>query len=256
MIMSGRLLHYILNCIIIFLCIHCDSENAFACLQTDGNIVNIQLELPPFSQIQVEDDISIELRQGDVQEVILETGENLVSDLNIFVQDGRLIAQNSNSCNLFRDFGVTLLRITSPNITAIRHASAFEVRSIGVLNYPSLNLRSDTTGDLDNPNNVGDFILDLNSESVAIIANGMGRYFLSGQTENANFFFTDEFPLLEAESLIVQNLIVRQVSSAPMRVHPIQSITGFIRGVGDVIAVNRPPIVEVDEQFEGRLIFD
>ena len=40
-----------------------------------------------------------------------------------------------------------------------------------------------------------------------------------------------------------------------MIVHPLNSITGEIRGLGDIIAVNEPPIVDVEEFFTGTLIF-
>lgn len=234
----------------------CDSENAFDCVQLDGNIITQTLDLPEFSRIQFENDIRVELQQGPVQEVILETGENLVSDLNIFVQNNTLIAQNDNGCNVFREFGVTVLRITAPNITHIRNASAFEIRSIGILNYPVLELESTTSGNLDDPNKVGDFFMELNTQDLRVVANGMSRFFLSGEAQTANFIFSDEFPLLEAEDLVVQDIRIRQVSAAPMRLHPIQSIVGQIRATGDVIAVNQPPVVDVAELSQGRLIFD
>jgi len=41
-----------------------------------------------------------------------------------------------------------------------------------------------------------------------------------------------------------------------MIVNPQNSITGVIRATGDVISLNRPPIVDVDELFTGRLIFE
>ena len=41
-----------------------------------------------------------------------------------------------------------------------------------------------------------------------------------------------------------------------MVVNPIESIRGEIVSVGDVIAKNRPPVVEVEELFMGRLIFE
>ena len=234
----------------------CDSENAFDCIQADGDTVNITLDLPEFSRIQFEDDIRVELQQGPVQEVILETGENLVSDLNIFVQGDLLIAQNDNGCNIFREFGVTVLKITSPNISYVRNASAFEIRSIGTLSYPSLRLESTVSGNLDDPNKVGDFFIDVDTQNIEAVANGMSRFFLSGQSDQASFLFSDEFPLLEAQNLIVQDILIRQVSAATMRLHPVQSIRGEIRGVGDVIAFNQPPMIDVVEFSEGQLIFD
>lgn len=40
-----------------------------------------------------------------------------------------------------------------------------------------------------------------------------------------------------------------------MIVNPIQQITGEIRSSGNVIAINRPPIVNVKEFYTGKLIF-
>ena len=41
-----------------------------------------------------------------------------------------------------------------------------------------------------------------------------------------------------------------------MIVNPQASIKGSIFGTGDVISVNRPPVVEVEELYTGRLIFE
>jgi hypothetical protein len=38
-------------------------------------------------------------------------------------------------------------------------------------------------------------------------------------------------------------------------VNPQNKIAGEIRGTGDVIAVNEPPVVEVEQFFTGQLIF-
>jgi hypothetical protein len=45
------------------------------------------------------------------------------------------------------------------------------------------------------------------------------------------------------------------VSGSKMVVNPQQSIIGSIRSTGDVISLNQPPIVDVEEWFTGRLIF-
>jgi hypothetical protein len=41
-----------------------------------------------------------------------------------------------------------------------------------------------------------------------------------------------------------------------MIINPVQELKGKISGTGHVISVNRPPIVEVEEQYKGRLIFE
>ena len=59
-----------------------------------------------------------------------------------------------------------------------------------------------------------------------------------------------------SEDLIIQNLSVFHRSSGPMVVNPQQSIKGKIVSLGDVISKNKPPIVEVEELYRGRLIFE
>ena len=41
-----------------------------------------------------------------------------------------------------------------------------------------------------------------------------------------------------------------------MIVNPQQSLTGEIRSTGDVITVNTPSTINVDEYYTGRLIFE
>ena len=55
---------------------------------------------------------------------------------------------------------------------------------------------------------------------------------------------------------MVKELSLYHRSSNKMIVNPIESIQGEILNIGNVIAKNRPPIVEVEELFMGKLIFE
>ena len=61
--------------------------------------------------------------------------------------------------------------------------------------------------------------------------------------------------VLGLEGAPLDDLIVFHRSANKMVVHPVERIQGRIRGTGDVISVNRPPIVNVEEFYTGRLIF-
>ena len=234
----------------------CDSEDATDCLQTDGDAITRILELPFFDKVRTENDMRLEITQGDVQSITIETKENLFNDLVFKVEGETFIMQNKNGCNLFRDFGRTLVRITIPNLTFIKNSATYEIRSNGTLSFPSVRLESVTTPGIESANKTGDFFLDLQSESINIVANGMSDFHITGTTENLNVSFSDEFPKLYGADFIAQNVVVRQVGAAPMIVNPQASITGTIRGTGDVIAKNRPPVVDVEELFTGRLLFE
>jgi hypothetical protein len=55
---------------------------------------------------------------------------------------------------------------------------------------------------------------------------------------------------------MAQNIDIFQRSSNDMIVNPQQTLTGEIRSTGDVILVNTPPIIEVEEFYTGQLIFE
>lgn len=250
---------YLLGLFITILICSCNSENANDCLQTDGDIITYDLALPAFEKIQLENDIRVVLQQGDVQHVRIETGENLVSDLVITVDQETLILQNNNGCNFIRDYGVTIVTVTSPNITFIRQASSFEISSAGTLTYPNLTIWSNT-----NPNSLsivdanksGSVILNVDTERLTVSANGSSDFQISGRADVASVSFTDEFPQFNGQNFLVDDLTVNQTSAANMIVNPQLSIKGIIKGVGDVISVNEPPLVDVEQLFTGRLIFD
>jgi len=234
----------------------CDSEDANNCIQTDGDAITRTIELPFFDKVRTENDIRLEITQGDIQSVTIETRENLFNDLVFKVEDDTFIMQNKNGCNIFRDFGRTLVRITVPNLTFIKNSSTYEIRSNGTLIFPNVTLESITSLDVESANKTGDFFLNFQSERIVIVANGMSDFHISGTTNNLNVIFSDEFPKLYGENLIAQDVIVRHVGAAPMIVNPQESITGQIRATGDVIAKNQPPIVNVTELFTGRLLFE
>ena len=239
----------------VLLCFACDSETAPDCFQLAGNTVQVPFEVNSFNKIRMEHNMSLVIREGDTQEVILETGENLLPDVLVYVEDGVLVLRDNNQCNYVRDFGITKAIVTTPNLIEIRNGSSYDVVGEGVLNFPELSLISNTTGGFEEIRKSGDFTLTINSVNLSVEANGFSGFFIDGQTENATISFEDEVPRFEGANLIVDHLRIFHRSANKMIVNPQLSIRGKIVGVGDVISLNRPEIIEVEELYSGRLLF-
>ena len=60
----------------------------------------------------------------------------------------------------------------------------------------------------------------------------------------------------EGANLIAQHIIVFHRGSNDMIVNPQQSLSGELRGSGDLISVNTPLSVDVEQYYIGELIFD
>ncbi|MDX1462635.1 MAG: head GIN domain-containing protein [Marinirhabdus sp.] len=233
----------------------CDSEDVNDCVQSAGSMVAVPYELAPFEKIRIERNVSLTLEQGPTQKVILETGENLLPEVEVSVVDGVLVVRDNNGCNIFREFGITNVKVTTPDLLEIRNGSSFDVNGVGVLKFPNLRLISNTTGGFEGIRKSGDFKLEVVVESLQVDANGSSGFYISGSAETAVISFLDEVPRFEGPDLIINDLRIFQRSSNHMIVNPLQSIRGQIYGLGDVISLNRPKIVEVEELNSGRLLF-
>ena len=247
------------NCFLLFsilLIISCDSEKGLNCFQAEGDRVSIEYEVANFTKIVVEERLQLIVKQGAEQKVVLETGENLVNDIEITVSDdGVLTLFNDNGCNIVRDYNISKVVVTTPNITEIRNASGYEVQSEGVLAFPTLTLTSEDLEEEDFYHKDGDFRLQLDVTNLNITANGLSNFFLSGKAENANLEFLEGDIRFEGQDLEIQNLEVYHRATNKVIVNPIQSLSGKVLSTGDLISVNRPPVVEVEETYTGRLLF-
>jgi len=233
----------------------CNTEDGFDCFQNSGDLVRDIVAVPDFTQITVFENVQLVLRQGPETEVMIETGEFLRSDVSAVVDGDRLVLRDENGCNLFRDFGLTTIFVTAPNITEIRSSTGFPIRSEGTLSYSNLTLLSESFIDETAETTDGEFDLDLDAENLSVVVNGIAFFQLRGTVENVNITIAAGDSRIEAESLVAQNVMLNHRGSNAMFVNPQQSLRGVIRGNGDVISVNEPPIVEVEEIFRGRLIF-
>ncbi|PVW17106.1 head GIN domain-containing protein [Marixanthomonas spongiae] len=240
---------------LLFILLSCNSEKAPDCFQAVGDAVTEEFVVAHFSKIRIETDVALQLKQGDTQRVVIKTGKNLLPDVSVSVENNTLVIRNNNTCNLVREYGNVQALVTTPNITEIRNASSRDVQGVGRLVFPKLTLTSNSTGSIEGVRKSGDFYLNLQCENFTVSANGQSVFYVSGTTENATLVFSDEFPRFEGENFVIDTLKIRQRSANKMIVNPKAEISGVIQGTGDVISVNRPPKVDVEELFTGRLIF-
>lgn len=235
--------------------IACNGENTPDCFQNAGDLVRTAVEVPNFTTITVFENINLVIREGAEQQVEIETGEFLQNEVSASVSDDRLLLRNENGCNFIRDYGLTTIYVTSPNITEIRSSTGLLISSDGVLNYPNLNLISESFSNSESETTDGSFDLTLNAENVRITVNGIAFFKLAGASSNLNVLVAAGDSRIEVEGLVAQNVSMNHRGSNDIIVNPQSSISGVIRGTGDVISINRPPEVNVEELFNGKLIF-
>ncbi len=236
--------------------ISCNGDNVPDCFQNSGDIIQQEFEVTTFDKITVFERIELILKVAPTESVIVETGEYLMNDIKVSVEEGRLILKNYNGCNLTRDYGITKIYVSAPNITEIRNSSGLAMRSDGVLSYPRLTLISEDSEEEDAFHTDGDFYLQVNCQFVYVATSNLSNVFISGTVEDLLVRFYSGDGRFEGANLIAQNIEIFQRSSNDMILNPQLSLTGEIRSTGDVILVNEPPILNVQEFYTGQLIIN
>lgn len=238
-----------------FLFISCNSDSTSDCFQNAGDLAKDEVVVSDFTKITVFENVSLILKEGTEQKVEVETGKFLRNEVTIEVEGDRLLLRDTNDCNYVREYGLTTIYVTAPNITEIRSSTGLSISSDGILNYPSLTLISESFLNSESETTDGEFDLALNCENVNVVVNGITYFKLKGNTINFDIQVAAGDTRIEAEQLVAEFVSINHRGTNDVFVNPQQSLSGFIRGIGDVISSNQPPEVDVQELFNGRLIF-
>lgn len=237
--------------ILVFITISCSKPSD--CIESTGTIITKDVEVQQFSKIKFYRGIAVVLTQGSIQKVTIQTGENLMSDIEVKVEDNMLIIKDNTTCNWVREYGQTTVYITSPNITDIICKSEKSITSNGILTYPNLRLES---LDISDGAGTGDFFMQINNNQLVIENKNLSNFYISGQT---NSFLSSNYEgsgRVEAANFLAQNISVFHRGSNDMILNPRAKIEGNIYSTGDVICKNNSPIVSVTAHYNGRLIFN
>ena len=240
--------------ILVIMVCSCNTENSLDCFQAAGEIVTQEIQLPSFKKITVFERVQLIVKQGPVQKVVIESGKNLLPEITASIEGDRLIVEDKNSCNVFRDYDNTKVYVTSPNLEEIRNSSTFDVLSDGVLEYPNLSLQSEDYNDPNATHNSANFNIQYKGESLNITVNNISHCFISGEVTNLYVFFASGNARFEGAELTAQHVDFFQRSSNDIILNPVKSVKGEIRGTGDVILLGRPADIDVQTFYTGELI--
>lgn len=231
----------------------CAIEDPTACFESSGKEISKTIKIDNFSRVIVREGIKLEIKEGSENSLKIIHGENFIDNISAEIIDGRLNINNNNDCKFFNGFKPAELVLTAANITEIRNASQYTISSRDTLRFNSLTIISEDFNEKEV--NVGDFDLLINNQNLSIITNNVSNFSISGKAENFNINFASGQGKLLADNLIAQNIYLFHRGTNDLFVNPVKEIKGEIRGTGNVISINRPPIIEVQEFYTGKLIF-
>lgn len=245
--------NYILITSLLFILTSCGiSED---CFKGNGSRITQTFPLENFTKIKVYDGVGLVIKEGPTYDVTIKTSDNIIDNLDVKVEEGMLIVKDNSTCNLARDYGQTIVYVTTPNLEEIHCKTDQDIKSDGVLTYPNLKLFS---MDLSDGAGTGDFYLEVVSDFIYVESNNVSNFTISGNTFDMNVFFAWGNGKFNGTNLTVTNtLSFFHRGSNDMTFFPTKSLIGNIYSTGDVIIKNQPlENPNVVEFSLGRLILD
>lgn len=226
------------------------------CVESSGDLTSKEFEFAGFEKIIVYNGISLVIKQGPEYKVEVRTGANLIDGIEVVQSGDMLTLRDNTTCNWVRQYGQTTVYITAPNLTEIYSKTEKNITSDGILTFPSLRLFSIDSYDGYDGAGTGDYIMQVNNNILTIDSNNVSRFTISGQTNQFYIHVWEANGILDTQNLVATNIYIYHRGSNNMTVHPTNSIAGDIYNIGNVISVTRPPITNVIEHYQGRLIYN
>ena len=233
-------------------------EKPSDCVESTGTIITKEVEVLPFKRIKVYRGIEVVITQGAEYKVQIEAGENFIDNVEVRQNGDQLIFKDETSCNWVRSYGRIKVLVTTPTLEEVYSKTDRNISSNGVLAFDNLTFISfDKDADGESGAGTGDFILNVDNTTLNIHNNNVSRFYISGETDNANFNFYFGDGRIEAQNLTAQNITVYHRGSNDMIVNPIVNLGGNLYSTGNLISKNIPQNPHtVVRHYLGKLIFE
>lgn len=240
--------------LLIIMTTSCQQEGSWDCIQKSGDIIEQSYQPGIFTKIRVNRGVELILKQSEQHNVKVVTGENLLNDVDISLDNNQLIISDFNHCNFVRDYNITKVYVTSPNIEEIVCSTQYPISSVDTLNYDQLNLVSENYQKPD-VHSVGDFDLTVNCNKLNVFSNGVSIFNIDGQVNDLFVGFYSGVGRFEGKALKAENAKIFHDGQNDIIVNPQQSLSGQLRSTGNVLSFNEPPELDIFSLYQGEIIF-
>ncbi|POS02545.1 head GIN domain-containing protein [Flavobacterium croceum] len=244
----------ILFVFILFITISCEKPSE--CFESTGENTTKNVVINPFTRLEVYKGIAVQITEGATYSLQIETGSNIIDNIEV-VQNGSVLKiQDNTSCNWLREYGQTVVKITAPNIETIYSKTNKDIYSNGILHYPKLNLIALDPIDGNAGAGTGDFFITLEGNECTIDSNTLARYTLAGQVNSLNVNIYANDTRVNAENMLAQNCNIYHRGSNDIFVKVIQNVTGKLVSTGNLVLKNQPAFVNVQTYYQGQVLYN
>ena len=224
------------------------------CFKGNGAAVIQTFPLENFTKIKVYEGIGLVVKEGPAYEVKIAAPHTILENIEVKLEGDMLVVKDRSTCNIARDYGQTVVYVTTPFLEEIHSKTEQDILSDGVLTFPEMKLYS---VDISDGAGTGDFILTVNNLYVLVESNNASNFFISGQTNYLDVLFTWGNGRFIANELRVNNIVnLFHRGSNDMLFKTPSVFNGKLFSTGNLIVKEAPNEMNVQQLFTGRVILN
>jgi hypothetical protein len=233
--------------ILILFLLACNSENQWDCIQSTGEPVSEVYEIEePIQVIHIFDDINLAIGSSSSQHLQVNTGANLLPEIQITEADGILSIRNENSCRWSRSpYNVEVIFFTD-TLIHIEKLGYGNIRSVDVLEN-SVRIFSYVPGEIS---------LDVDNYLVGLDLFALTNVTLNGESDVLSVYMNrGKDGIVRAENLEVMNATIVHDGYNDIHVRPLRKLNYYLWNAGNILLYNEPDSLnEVERKGTGELI--
>lgn len=207
-----------------------DDDGLFGCIDADGPITTIDLQLEDIDGIELAMDARVELTQGPEQSITVEGKSDIFDELDLDVRNG-VWKIRTEDC--VRDVDDLTFFITLPNLRVVKVSGSGEVFSTNTFDSGNdIELRISGSGELD---------LSLLADDIEADISGSGKMILEGEADELDLRITGSGDL-RGFDLSTREVDINISGSGDAEVRVSDRLDVFITGSGDVFYKGNPTL--------------
>lgn len=200
-----------------------------------GNVVKKEHQLDEFSNIKISGGFEVQLRQGNRNEVIIETDENLHEHIEVFVEDNKLIIEPKQRLRKAEEL---IVYITTKDIRKIDLNGAVELKTKSKIKSKSLSIDGSGAVEIN---------ADVDTKRLNIDISGASEIDLSGNCDRLSIDISGAGEV-SAYDLIAEEASINISGAGSAQVNVKKELEVDITGAGKVDYKGNP---EVDQHIAG-----
>lgn len=218
-----------------------DDNGLFGCMDADGPITSVELNLSDFSGIALAMEARVEITQGPEQSVTVEGKADIFDELDLDVDNRGVCTIMTEDC--VRDVDNLTFYITVPDLNELIVSSSGKIVSTNTFIGGDIGLLVSGSGEID---------IALEADDVEVDIPGSGKVFLEGVADEVNLSISGSGDL-RAFNLTAREGNINISGSGDAEVRIEERLDVSITGSGDVYYQGQP-LLDVSITGSGDVI--